>query len=121
MRPVQGVDAGRPHIGDLGELRQQVLVEGRRTSDRLRTLALARLTRADEAGRSPSDLALEVGQRLADLAADSAGRERRTVPRLEPHAAGDQIALLTSDVVAEGNSTALAAALAELTALRRAL
>ena len=64
MRPVQGVDAGRPHIGDLGELRQQVLVEGRRTADRLRTLALARLTRADEAGRSPSDLALEVGQRL---------------------------------------------------------
>jgi hypothetical protein len=98
-----------------------VLIEGRRTADRLRTLGPVRLTRADTAGRSPSDLALEVGQRLADLAADSAGRERRAVPRLEPHAAGDQLALLASDVVAEGDSTALAAALAELTALRRAL
>jgi hypothetical protein len=103
------------------EAREQVLLEGRRTADRLRTLGPARLTRVNAAGRSPSDLALEVGQRLADLAADSAGRERRAVPRLEPHAAGDQLALLASDVVAEGDSTALAAALAELTALRRAL
>ena len=105
----------------MDDARTQVLVEGRRTADRLRTLGPARLTRTDAAGRSPSDLAHAVGQRLADLAADSAGRERRAVPRLEPHAAGDQIALLTSDVVAEGTSAAITAALAELTALRRAL
>lgn len=117
-QPASGFLADEP---GLDQLRSRLLVEGRRTADRLRTLGPARLTRADDAGRTPSDLALEVCQRLADLAADSAGRGRRTVPRLEPHAAGDQLALLTGDVVDEGTRAALEAAAAELTVLRRAL
>lgn len=88
--------------------------------DRLRALG-PRLSRAADDDGTPADLAHRVGQRLADVAADSSGRQRRVVPRLADHAAGDQLAVLTADLLAEGDARALRAALAELTALRRRL
>lgn len=90
-------------------------------ADRLRGLGAARLARKNDAGRSPSDLAHELSQRLADLAADVAGRERRPVPRLADHGAGDQVDVLTQDLLAEGDDASLATALADLVVLRRAL
>ena len=96
-------------------------VECSRVVDRLHSLAPARLARPDEQGSTPADRAHLVAQRLADLAADAAGRDRRPVPRLADHAAGDQVAVLGADVLAEGDAAAHAAALAELTALRRSL
>lgn len=100
---------------------EAVRVECSRVVDRLHSLVPARLSRPDDQGSSPADRAHGVGQRLADLAADAAGRERRPVPRLADHAAGDQLAVLGADVLAEGDAAAQAAALAELTALRRSL
>ena len=41
---------------------------------------------------------LGVGQALADLAATANGDRARVVPSLPPHAAADQIAVLTGEV-----------------------
>ena len=103
------------------EVREEVRREGARVADRLRALGPARLARANEAGRSPSDLAHELSQRLADLAADSVGRDRRPVPRLADHGSGDQVNVLTHDLLSEGDDASLATALADLVGLRRAL
>ena len=96
-------------------------VECSRVVDRLHSLAPARLARPDGGGSTPADRAQLVGQHLADLAADAAGRDRRQLPRLADRAAADQLAVLVADVLAEGDAAAHAAALAELTALRRSL
>ena len=113
-----GPDGADVHDADL---REQVRREAARVADRLRGLGPARLARAGEAGRSPSNLAHDLSQRLADLAADSVGRDRRPVPRLADHAAGDQVDVLTHDLLREGDYAALAAALTYLTELRRAV
>ena len=46
----------------------------------------------------PVNRVLAVGQALADLAATATGDQVRVVPRLAPHAAADQLAVLTADV-----------------------
>lgn len=91
-----------------------------RVADRLTSLGPARLGRPADAG-SPADRAHATSQRLADLAAACAGRAVRPVPRLASHAAGDQLVVLGSDVLAEGDEGAVAAAADLLTALRRSL
>jgi hypothetical protein len=53
----------------------------------------------------PADRALDTAQRLADLAAEaepdarSGSAARRAVPALAPYAAGDQVAVLTGEVL----------------------
>lgn len=106
--------------GDL-DPRAALTAETARVTDRLRGLALDRLTRADDAGRTPAERARAAAQVLADLAASSAGRGPRTVPQLAPHAAADQVAVTAHDVLAEGDERALREALATLVELRRAL
>ncbi len=105
----------------MNEAAQALRVECSRVVDRLHSLSSARLARPDGHGSTPADRAHQVSQRLADLAADAVGRDRRPVPRLADHGAGDQVAVLGADVLAEGDAAAHAAALAELTALRRSL
>ena len=105
----------------MSQTAQSLRIECSRVVDRLHSLVSARLCRTDEQGSTPADRAHQVAQRLADLAADAVGRDRRPVPRLADHAVGDQVAVLGADVLAEGDDAAQAAALAELTALRRSL
>ena len=98
--------------------------------DRLRSLGPARLARAVGVGgspadksaadaspavKSPADLAHALAQRVADLMV--AG----SVPRLADHAAGDQLAVLVADLLAQGDEGSLRVALTDLVGLRRAL
>lgn len=98
--------------------------------DRLRSLGPARLARAvgvggspadksaadaSPADKSPADLAHALAQRVADLMV--AG----SVPRLADHAAGDQLAVLVADLLAQGDEGSLRVALTDLVGLRRAL
>jgi hypothetical protein len=99
-----------------------------RTVDRLRGLALARLSAPFEPEATRADAAHALAQRLADLAADVAGQPHRVVPRLADHAAGDQVAVCGRDLLdaALAHPSDMAdAALAEggelLTDLRRRL
>jgi hypothetical protein len=92
-----------------------------RAVTRLRGLSLERLQRPDDQGVTPARWTHGCAQRLADLAADSAGRPRRPVPVLAAHGVADQLAVTAHDVLAEGDDAAVAAAAAALTALRRAL
>jgi hypothetical protein len=92
-----------------------------RVVTRLRGLSLERLQRPDDAGVSPASRTHDCAQRLADLAADAAGRPRRPVPGLAAHASADQLTVVAHDVLAEGDEPAVAAAAEALTALRRAL
>ena len=92
-----------------------------RVLSRLRGLSLERLQRPDDSGASPAGRAHDCAQRLADLAADAAGRQRRPVPELAAHGAADQLAVMAHDVLDEGGEQAVAEAAAALTALRRAL
>ncbi|GAB3684121.1 hypothetical protein [Angustibacter aerolatus] len=109
-------------LDDDADPRVRLAREATRVADRLRSLSLDRLDRPGERGeRSPADRAREVSQRLADLAADAAGRRRRQVPSLPPHAAGDQLAVTAHDVLTDGDDRAVVAALDVLVALRRAL
>lgn len=107
-----------PRTDDVSDLVQR---EATRVADRLRAWGEARLAKADPGERSPADLAHGVARQLADLAADSAGRPRPPLPRLADHGAGDQVAVLALDLLAEGDAAALTAALHQLTELRRAL
>jgi hypothetical protein len=68
-----------------------------------------------------ADVAAAVVQRLADLGADTEGRPRRVVPRLEDTVLADQLAVLADDLLRTGSPAAEAALAAELTALRAAL
>ena len=101
--------------------RAALTAEATRVTDRLRGLALDRLTRRDEDGRTPAERARAAAQVLADLAASSAGREPREVPELAPHGVADQVAVTASDVLAEGDEPALREALVTLVELRRSL
>ncbi len=103
------------------DVRALVQVEGTRVVDLLRSLGTARLSRPGTDAPSPADQAHQVGQALADRAADGAGRVRRPLPRLADHAAGDQLAVLVVDVLAEADPADLELALVDLLALRRSL
>jgi hypothetical protein len=61
-------------------------------------------------------------QRLADAAADAEGRSRRVVPRLADPVLPDQVKVLAADLLAAAPpAEVLAAAVADLTELRRGL
>jgi hypothetical protein len=86
----------------------------------------------DAASAAGIDRAHDVLQRLADLAADGESRPRREVPRLAPHALGDQALVLGHDVLRAARAvgeagdddratTLLAEAAVLLEGLRRAL
>ena len=110
--------------------------ELRRCLDRLAALGPGRLVRpgprpvgAEVVGAAepppPVDVVRAVLQQLADTGADLEGRPRRAVPELAPHALGDQLAVLTADVLAaadaSGDEAAVAALHDRLVGLRRAL
>jgi hypothetical protein len=92
-----------------------------RVLGRLRALSLDRLQRSDPSGVSPAARAHDCAQRLADLAADAEGRDRRPLPRLAPHGVADQLAVTAHDVLGEGDERTVVTAGELLTALRRAL
>jgi hypothetical protein len=73
-----------PSVEELGRERDRV-------TRRLRSMSLDAV---------PVARVLAVGQALAELAATANGDPVRVVPRLAPHAAGDQIAVLTAEVEA---------------------
>jgi hypothetical protein len=75
------------HVGATGDL----LRERDRVVRRLRSMSLEAI---------PVARVLAVGQALADLAATASGSQVRVVPRLAPHAAADQIAVLVGEVEA---------------------
>jgi hypothetical protein len=111
------VTTNSPAASAAGELSR----ERDRVVHRLRSMALDAI---------PGERVLATAQRLADLAADADedgladGSLRRTVPVLEPYAAGDQVAVLAAEVLAvaerldpgpqESLLTAAAAVLADL-------
>lgn len=106
--------------------------EAERTCDRLRTMALTRLSRPEAGGASRAAAAFEVAQRLADTAADLDGRARVGLPELADPCAGDVVAVCAHDLVAAIEATtesvsaqaaarACRSAVADLVALRRTL
>ena len=96
-----------------------------RTVDRLRSLALHRLSADFTPEATRADAARDLVQRLADAAADLVGEPRRDVPRLADAAVGDQLAVVGRDLLDAADSAGRADALdgpAEaLLALRRRL
>jgi hypothetical protein len=109
------VTTSSPAASAAGELSR----ERDRVVQRLRSMALDAV---------PAELVLGTAQRLADLATQAEGGSRRTVPALAPYAAGDQVAVLTGEVLAVaetldpgGAHGLLMAATAVLTELRHDL
>ena len=104
-------------------------LEAVRTCDRLRSMSLVRLSAELPDGGTRAGAAFELAGRLADLAADLAGRPRRDLPQLPDPAAGDALAVCARDLVEElserpGDPDAAelcARAVAELISLRRVL
>jgi hypothetical protein len=72
-------------------------------------------------GGTRADAAAATVQRLADLGADAEGRPRLAVPALGPAVLADQLAVLVDDIARTGDPAAIAAATAELAALKTAL
>lgn len=70
-----------------------------RTVDRLRSLAIARLSAPFEPEPSRADAARLVAQRLADVAAGLEGDVPRSLPRLADPAVGDQLAVCGRDLL----------------------
>jgi hypothetical protein len=103
------------------DVRAELEREAGRVTDRLRALALDRLRRPDDEGRSLEQRAHDAAQTLADLAAEAAGRERRPLPVLATHGVADQVAVTAADVLAEADPARQRMALDVLVALRHAL
>lgn len=100
-----------------------------RTVDRLRSLAIARLSAPFEPEPTRADAAHRLAQRLADVAAGLDGGGSRSLPRLADPAVGDQVAVCGHDLLdaaaAHGDreqaEAVLVAAAADLLDLRRRL
>jgi len=96
-----------------------------RTVDRLRSLALTRLSAPFHPEPTRADAARDLVQQLADLTADLAGEPRRVVPRLADPAVGDQLAVVGHDRASAARAAeqpeALDAPTEALLALRRRL
>jgi hypothetical protein len=76
--------------------------ELRRVVERLAGLSPQRLSRPGGDGRSPADLVSAELDALAVEAADLREDEHRDVPRLRPHALGDQLSVLVREALAAG-------------------
>ena len=115
---------------------EDVQRELRRCLDRLAALGPGRLVRpgprpvgAEAVGTAepppPADAVRALLQHLADTGADLEGAPRRAVPRLAPHALGDQLAVLAADLLAAADARGDEAAVVDLherlVGLRRAL
>jgi hypothetical protein len=96
-----------------------------RTVDRLRSMALARLSAPVVPEPTRADAARDLVQQLADTAADLTGVPRRVVPRLADAAVGDQLAVVGRDLLDAAayadRADALDAPADALLALRRRL
>jgi hypothetical protein len=116
-----GVADAQPDPGDP----RRLSVELRRTSERLRSLSVARLAAPTTDGRSHADAAREVAQALADRSAALDGRQPRRLPDLPDLAVGDMLSVCGHDLVEQlqvwPDPPACRAAVAELVALRRLL
>jgi hypothetical protein len=77
-----------------------------RTVDRLRSLAITRLTAPFEPEPTRADAARSLAQRLSDAAATLEDEPSRTLPRLAEGAVGDQVAVCGRDLL-EAASTRL--------------
>jgi hypothetical protein len=97
----------------------ELVKEAERVADRLRVVGPRMAARQSAAADAVLDDVHGVLQDLADAAARCAGRPRRGVPRLAPHALGDQLLVLAHDVASEADAAAVDGALAALRALKR--
>lgn len=88
--------------------------ELRRVVDRCAALPLARWSRAGDDGRTPEQLVHATAQKLADLAAQASGDQRRVVPALRPHGLADQLTVLARDALAVCEPEPVATVLATL-------
>lgn len=85
---------------------ERLAVEGRRLSDRLRSLSAPRLVQQVPGRGTRADAGRSAAQLFADLAAGVEARTSpvppswRTLPRLHEFAVGDQIAVTCADAVA---------------------
>ncbi len=117
-------------------VREELERELRRVTDRLRTLSPVRLAEPRPGTPSRAALARSLAQALADATAVLEAGERppvrRVVPMIADSAVGDQVAVTGADLLlaaggpapgvpAERVAAALAGALTELRAARRAL
>jgi hypothetical protein len=96
-----------------------------RTVDRLRSMALTRLTAPFAPEPTRADAARDLVQQLADAAADLTAGPHRDVPRLADSAVGDQLAVVGHDLLEAATDAdrpeALDDAAAALLELRRRL
>lgn len=87
-----------------------------RVADRLRSMSLTRLA------RGAADDAHSAAQLLADIAADAEGLPRRQLPRLGDETLGDQVAVVSHDLLrADPPDEEVRRALDILTGLQRSL
>jgi hypothetical protein len=96
------------------------------TAERLRGLALTRLSAPWDGGGTRADAGHALAQRLADASADLRSEPRRAVPRLADAAVGDQLAVCGRELLGAavespgpGADQALEAAADALLDLRR--
>ncbi len=80
---------------------QELSVAAGRVADRLRVVGPRYAARQAPEAAHTLDRIAGLVQQLADLAADAADRPRRPVPRPAAHALGEQLLVLTGDVLSE--------------------
>lgn len=78
---------------------ERIAIEAARTTERLRSMSLARLRAALPEGDTRSDRALRLSQEFADATAELAGWPRRELPDVPDTAAGDVLAVCATDLV----------------------
>jgi len=103
---------------DIADLDATALTSAtRRLAGRFSRWTQPRWAVSSRSGRSRADIAHELLQEIADLAADAEGLARRPVPTLAPDSAmGDQLRVLAADLIAakpSGEILARATALVE--------
>jgi hypothetical protein len=98
---------------------EELLRVAGRLADRLNVVGPRLAARESASAAEVLDDVRQVLQQLADVGADAERTERRPVPVLRAHALGDQVLVLTHDVAATGNETAIGAAAALLRDLAR--
>lgn len=104
---------------------ERLVLEVRRTAERLRSLSAVRLAAPLPDGRSRAAAAFALAQALTDRAAALAGRPHRALPELPDLAAGDVLAVCGRDLVEQLDTRAdpepCRRAVEDLIALRRLL
>jgi len=112
--------ASAPSVSEAAE---RFAVDLRRTTDRLRSIGAARLSASFSPEPTRADAAFALIHVLAERAAQLAGSEQRTVPRLTEMALGDQLAVIGRELLIaardRGDADVLVQSADELLDLRR--